>query len=247
MNRIVALTTLLMLKLASVAAAQSPLHLAVSDCGGAHLAAWACDSNTGTAVTVVGSIVIPDGVPLTVLTGQESRVRFDFLQAVPAWWRYGTGDCRPGSALQVDFTSALATCAVKMTDGGPLVGTRSYEVGPGGSDLHAPLLDRQARLVIGSAALASTEWAPAAGDEVALFTFSIGRKNSVGADACGGCTDCVIMALDRVLLIQPVGIGDHSFDSQGAGSSMVGGQGYFDECIVPANRTTWGQVKSLYR
>lgn len=250
MKRIASVFSTAALSVSLATASTAQLRLAASECGGAAEATWTCDSNTGTAVTLVASVIAPDAPPLTMLTGHESQVRFHFLHPVPAWWQIGTGRCRAASAMQVDLSAVASGCAVKMSDGGNLVGGTFYRIGPDITDPRGSLDERTARLTV-VAAFQSIDpgapWAPVALDEMALFTVTIGRQNTIGDAACAGCTECAVMEFERAVLTQPVGVGDHWLYSNGDPSTFVSGQGHWYECIVPTNRSTWGQVKSLYR
>ena len=247
----------LALHLAVLAVAALPVHaqtrLAINDCGGPNSVTWSCASNTGTAFTAIGSVIIQQ--PLTTLTGEESGITIDFMDAVPAWWRVGAGRCRPADAVVLEFSGVPYSCNPyfgSLEHG--VIGFSNYYIGPETGSLYGNLGANQAQIRTISAVdynVALVTPPPAVGDEVFVFAITVLTSHSTGTDACAGCSECAAMHLMRTTLNQPVGVGDQFF-YQDDWSSFLFMQGAGPgaptfSCTTPANRTTWGQLKSLYR
>lgn len=248
-----ALGLALALTLARPEPALAVLHLTVGDCGGSSYPVWTCTSNAGTAVHLVAS-VMPTTRGMNPVAHQ-SILEFAFYATpdVPAWWRIGTGGCRAASAITVNHSGASYGCLDQfgLFPGGA-TGSFEYLVGPQepGTERGGTLPANQARLIVRSTV--DTTYADAVpgltvGDEMFLFAVSINKSRTVGTDACAGCTQplCVYFRSARLTLRSPTeevwesGVdGDWPLEAQGA---------YHGMCWVPTKRSTWGQVKSLYR
>lgn len=241
-----------LLAMTSAVAARAELRLAPDDCGGWASATWTCTNNSGNAITLVASVVVPTvGVrPIA----QESTLELSFFQnaAVPDWWRIGAGGCRPATVIEVGYSGAAYSCDdyFSLFSGGAS-GSAEYLFGPlePGDARGGTLPGNQARLIVRSAV--DTSGADAVpgltpGDEMFLFAVNIKKTRTVGTGACAGCVESVCMFLRhvRLTLLPPdqeyweTGLDDDPFSGQGALAAF---------CGVPTNRTTWRQVKSLYR
>ncbi len=224
------------------------VQLEANDCGGTTYSYnWTCTSNHASAFTLVGSFIATAGLqPI----GQESILELAFMTPVPAWWRIGAGECRAASAMSVNLSGADYACVDYFGSvSGGSTGSYEYLLGPldPGVERGGPLDANRARLVVRStvdSALALEAPPPQAGDQVFLFSVSVNRTLSVGTGSCPGCADPVCVDLRSVKLLQPAPLGARVV----AGSSaLIMLQGYIPSCYVATNRSTWGQVKSLYR
>jgi len=251
MKKILVLCGALMVMTAVAANAQ--LNLASGDCLGPQNANWVCTSNsTGNAFVAVASVLAP---ALTTLTGEEGMAEIAFAVPVPAWWKtVGTGACRLAGANKVGFVAPGAGgCAVDYfgnVGAGPS-GGGFYTIGPG-SDPEGSVDENRIRVrtvsaVDYNAALLTPP--PAVGDEVFLFTVTVNRTLSTGTGSCAGCATPACMVFKKLKLTQPVGVGDFLFQAPLSYGYMTlqGGAGTDCPSATPASRSSWGQVKSLYR
>ncbi len=245
----------LLVMTAAIANAQSRLHLSVGDCGGASTLSWTCTSNGGAAFTVIASATVPAGV--VTLVAEESVVEIGFEVPVPDWWKLG-GGCRAANALAVGYNGGLYSCIDYFGGVSTVLGVNSYQIGPdpGVGDPNGPIDDKRVRMRFVSAVdydLALLTPPPAMGDEIFLYSLVMNKTKSAGVGACAGCNAKVAMVLRNVKLNQPSGTpgGDPVM-----GLPDVNDVGYtcFNGSIdptcplsTPATRSSWGQIKSLYR
>jgi hypothetical protein len=210
---------------------------------------FACDDDAA-AFIIMGSFVpplAPDSIQQ--LTGEEAYI--DLVSnsgSMPDWWRYETGLCRDGQLL----------CGTAK--GGGQTGCTDYwsTAGAGGFIYRSPApfpsygpLPNTARLEQVFARPPATAGPVTAFREYYAFRIDITSSHTTGADppTCSGCLTPVCLVFNELLLTQPVGFGDHSLTTASTpGKNMVTWQGAGANCaLVPARRTSWGQVKSLYR
>ncbi len=228
------------------------LNLTFGDCGGATTATWTCTTNSGAAFTAVCSVVCPAG--LTTLVAEEGVVEIAFPTAVPDWWKLGTGFCRagmPSPSATRSARSPASTTSVASARSWAATRTRSVRT-PASATRTAPIDANRVRIRTISAvdfAAAQLATPPAGGDEIFLFSISVNKTKTVGTGACAGCDSPAWMALKQVKLNQPAGVGDPvvgSRDVFGCGSMQGAPEA---ECAhaTPTSRSSWGQLKSLYR
>ncbi len=249
MKRALLFGALLLLSSAPVHA--QGLNLTFGDCGGATTATWTCTSNSGRAFTVVCSVVCPAGI--TTLVSEEGLLDIWFPTTVPEWWKIGTGYCRPASAILVGFDGRNFACLDYFGSVGPVIGSYSYQPGPDPAvgDPAGPIDANHVRIRTISAVdvLAALQTAqPTAGEEHFMFSVGFSKAASTGAGACAGCTAMAWMRLARVTLHQASGLPDLVVGSRqvfGCGAVQYAPEA---ECSsVPTTRSSWGQVKALYR
>jgi hypothetical protein len=231
-------------------------YLAAGDCLGPSMATWDCASNVGTPVRLAGQVVAP---MTSALIGAESIVDFGFPQGpsgVPDWWRIGDGACRPASQLQV--VHGVSICPSSFDEWASYVTTTFRLVlGPADpvGDPFGSIPPNHARLYISSRIDESVaaEVAPLDPFEpIHLFTVRMGRTLSTGPGACSGCGARVCAMILRTTLNQR-GAPDIVIDYDVGDGAMALQGGYqrfmqcFDEYPDATTRSTWGQVKSLYR
>lgn len=220
----------------SMAGEGSGLSIAWDDCGpfGVRDRHFACDTNTGGPFELVLAVRPPPGI--TDFVGFIGVVDFDFeMQSTPSWWDFP--GCRPGTDLTVTQASELSCPNITKI---PFFLGWDYALGVG--------YPARSRFRV-AAAVNPADAFPLVGDSlVALCKVAISRRSTVGPGACAGCTvpACVALTsvlLDRVDTSAPRVIltsGSKNFVrwQQTIGCPFVGS---------PATKSTWGQVKSLYR
>lgn len=242
--------------------AAAAVHLAVGDCGGAGYRAWTCTSNTGLAVVLVGSIDMP---ALPSLVRADCIVDFGFPAAglrVPDWWRIGVGLCRSAGNLDVRHTDDLGGMSCLDHFGSfatPSTTTHRYEIGPADADADpfGSIPATHARLYVSTSldpSMVAEAGAPAPGDEVHLFTIAVARPRTVGTDACEGCGSGVCVTFLQATLAQrggPSHVARFDDDWRSGWVELQASAPGTDACyyVIPdaASRSTWGQVKALYR
>jgi len=201
---------------------------------------FACDTNTGSE-TLVGSFVT--GSDLPAVDGVEIVLELQAATAtLPAWWDFkNVGSCRVDALTLSPWTTGT-NCPDWST---PQVagGIGAYQVGT--------VLPNRARLLMVLAVPPSDARSLAGDTEYAAFGLAISHERTNGAGACAGCLVPVCLVLTRLgvhqsassqmLQLQNPLVSDYVLWQGGA----IGGLG----CpgAVPARRSTWGGVKSLYR
>ncbi len=224
--------------------------------------AGACD-NTGSA-TIVGAILPPPG--LTQVVSEEFSLSFEFAAPeVPDFWRLEPSGCRDGSLLvSAVFTgfatgSALTQCSDYW--GTSASGSAHWTSGTfwgSSAELH------------GTYARPSATAGPmTAGHAYYAFQTNLdlghaaADPNDPSYAVCSGCQIPACIVFCWAYLRQPAGVGDHLLTASssgyrdlvtwqsGAGTiSCPGEWGNYYFCAdapTPARRSTWGQLRSLYR
>ena len=245
MKKAIILSGLLLAVSASLAAAQG-INLSLTDCGvaGAINAAASCASNTGLAMSMVGSAVAPAGMDRVVACEGYIDVQTS-AAALSPWWLLEATGCRPTSlTFSFDFTASTFVCNDFW--GGGATG------GGGVSPEHSAANRLQIKLV--GATPGENPIDP--GVEHYMFKANINRAKSTGAGSCAGCLDAACFVLNRLVINQPAGVGDAVITTPMvrtyvtyAGGVVGGGPNGGTGCpgATPAQNRTWGQVKSLYR
>ncbi len=173
------------------------LNLSWDLCGtaGTALKTFACDANTGTGFTFVGSFVPPPGVQ--ELIGMSARVRIASSQALPDWWKHGFAQCRASSALPATFSFAGSPCFDPWQ--GQAVGNTSYSVAYDGPNT--------ALLQVVCAMDPSNRTATQSDREYNAFKVQVLRTATTGAGACSGCNVPVSLTLEQLQLMQSPELG----------------------------------------
>jgi hypothetical protein len=163
---------------------------------------------------------------------------------LPDWWRFGSGQCRPTSlSANASFNSAgLAACLDYWQDQATAA-PPNYTIGVLGAN--------RARIK-GLVALPSgnAQIGPIAeGEETYSFKFSVNNAKTAGLGACAGCPIGVAIVLNSIKINQPPGTpGGDKFVSAPAVTNCITWQSAAPGCgETPAQNTTWGSVKALYR
>jgi len=172
------------------------IDLSWKDCGlaGVEIQTFACNTNSGTPFSLVGSFRPPTGI--TEMVGFDAEVRISSTAAtLPDWWRHGFSQCRGISALTTSFDFVNGACQDLFP--GATGGTQSYAIG-----YYAP---NTARLVLHGQVPPSQSRSLDGEQEYYAFRTSIARTNTVTA-ACAGCTVPIRLELLSIKLIQNPGV-----------------------------------------
>ena len=193
-----------------------------------------CDANDGRSV-LVGWFDPPAGI--TALIGEEVVVDLCAMTAdLPSWWQMGAGECRAGAFYGTSnfVGTGLETCEDYWGGG-------TFDLVRYLSRYHD---SNDARLVLTAGFTSGSGGAVTPGHNYYAFRFGIANAKTVGPDACSGCDTPVCIFFNSLRLDQPPGVGDIYLFTGQLYATWRGGR---IECLVPAHRGTWGQLKSLYR
>ena len=203
---------------------------------------FACDTDDGTH-TMVASFILDQ--PITGLFAAD--VVLDLIvagnQPVPAWWDFN--DCRL-FALSADATFNPASVNCSDWYGGQGGAAMSSYTSAG--TIAAADSASHRRMTVISGVNPPVNLSP--GQDYFLFNLVLVHSATVDPGACAGCTVPVCIVLNSIRFL------NSSFQELASMSSPAtpgsnfatwqGGAGA--NCLaVPARRTTWGAVKSLYR
>ncbi len=248
MKKILLLAGAMLALTAVVANAQ--LNLAWNDCGGATNINSACTTNTGTAGNVMCSFVAPAGT--VAITGEQGVVDIQIAGGtVPPWWQaVVAGSCR-GTAVAVLYTGPGTSCADYFNAvGGPLGGF-GYDYYPVSATTAPGRIRIRTVSAISQTVATSLDLAGVApGSDTYVFSTKVTYAKTVGTGNCTGCNLGACWVFNSLLLTQPVGVGDIFIAQPGSTGAFVtwqGGGGIGCPGATPATKTSWGQVKSLYR
>jgi hypothetical protein len=221
------------------------LSLGWLDCdgaGAAHNRTFACNTNSGGGHILTGSFLASSN--MVAVTGHASVVDMQAASpGFPDWWGTRVGGCRGTGAMVVstDFSAGPFTCL-------------DYWQGVlgGGGQMDPPVGNRtriklQHALPLGDGRITSIP----EGTEVYCWKLTFNNTKSVGLGACAGCATPVCIVYNSALVTQtpgnPAGNKFISFPVANTATWQGGISG--EECLnaTPAKKSTWGQVKSLYR
>ena len=252
MKKVLLLCGALLAITASAAGAAGSLHLGYDDCGGATDLAWACNlnSNTVAALSVITSFTSPGSVKLV---GEEGVLDVSFGVPVPAWWRVGsTSTCgRTSASFVVSYIAPGAVCYDYFGSFiNPPTGANTYEIGPLPGDVVNGPIDAARLRIRTVSAIDGTDPAaliqPAAGAEVFAFAATWTRRATT---TCAGCVLPACLLFRHLKVTQPAGLGDFDWGLPDNYAYVTWQGGVGNDCpgATPATRSSWGQVKSLYR
>jgi hypothetical protein len=227
---------------ASVASAAG-INLSWNDCGtnGTPSTTFLCDGNTGNPFTAVASFVPPSGIDNFL--GISSQIDITTTSAtLPDWWKHGTGQCRATSGMSIsfDFTIGPFTCVDFYN--GQAAGGSAYDVGFGSP--------ARGRLRIQCAVPFDNRGPVSPASEVYAYKMSLLRSKSSGTGSCAGCATPACIVLNSIQLFQPPDALNDPELSNPVNSNYVTWQATsVPGCPLstPNTRSSWGQVKSLYR
>jgi hypothetical protein len=213
--------------------------------GGVQNKTFACDTNTGTRI-MYGSFVL--AADQQNFVGVEIKVDISAqADSLPSWWQfYNSGACR-ATALSVafDFSSDPATSCTDPWIGQGVGGLGAYhtfwttpQVSSGNRN--------EAQVVIAAAVPSTIPQQLTAGAEYYCFKLMLASTRTTGANACGGCTTPVCVALSEVNAVQ--NDGNHEALTQPVAASILTWQSA-ESCpgANAAQNITWGQIRSVLR
>ena len=207
--------------------------------GGVQNRAFACDTNLGSE-QLVATFNLPVAVDSVMSVDGFINIYF-FGPALPAWWEFGVaGNCRPSSLVASATLPAGASSCIDFADF-----TRDafyiYQAGP---------FPNTARLEVLSPFIPQGAFHLAAGQEYLAFTVTINQQKTVGAGACDGCLGPVCLGFDQMRLMRRPPDFVNVFPTSGT-THVATWQGstipFFCVGNTPTRRSTWGEVKALYR
>jgi len=238
---------------ATTAHALSGLNLYVGDCGGGTASTSvsnACTSNTGTAMNLVGSVVLPASMADFVGCSSIVDVQTDAV-VIPDWWRADGAGCRPGAITGLMDATVSPSCATiwdGLSNVLPVFAVLAFDPSRIGNEIPTS----RVRLDMG-AAISTLTGVPLVADgstELGVVRFTVSRARSAGAGACGGCAAAACIVLTEVNL-QPISTTEPWIRITNAiGSNhVVYNDGLVLSCpsAVPVRNHTWGALKALYR
>jgi hypothetical protein len=218
------------------------INLAFNDCGtfGAANAAFACNVNTGSN-SLVASFVGPTG-GLPEFLGISAQIDIRVEPALTDWWKHGTGQCRgtTGLATNFDFTSN-SNCVDFYV--GAAAGGFAYDVGFNGDPARA-------RLRVQCAIPFDNRGPIDDVSEIYAFKANLLRAKTTGVGLCAGCTTPACIVFNEIQLFQPFELANDPIITTPLNSNFVtwqGGPGATCPASTPTQKSSWGQVKSLYR
>jgi len=243
MKRLLTLFTGVVL-FASAAHAQTGINFYLNDCSAgsdAHSVTNSCTKNTGNAMTLVGSVVLPAVTkPLFVAAGATIDVQ-SIQIALPDWWR---GDaCRADAFVCTGDSTVSPDCATLWDGYRSQVSSCTLQPFVGG-----PNRVRISCLTT----LAAADAHDLVGDgvtELGVFRLTVSRAQSVGDGACAGCQWGACLSL-REISLQGLN------DDPGAylrltnplSNSFVQYQVGTPTCYpTPTRNRSWGAIKAQYR
>lgn len=222
--------------------------------------AFACDTNAGSELLVLSyepPVAKNDcvGIEITMHIKSSSGV-------MPAWWQLQTGGCHADALLHDLSVGAAGTCEYPFgpSVAGGVAGYTADFLGPGSWRVRAVC-----------AVPADQAFAIAPGSEYFAMAMTLRHTKTVGTGACDGCATpmCVGLGMMRIVDAQNVS----NLDLVAGGGNLGGSEetvtwqgAYVREYTairerfteyasmtcdpddsVPALRSTWGSIKSLYR
>ena len=222
--------------------------------------AFGCNTNLGVEALVLSfesPLASTDRVGLEVVLYIASS-----SASVPAWWLVGSGACRSG-ALSITLTPDPASaCAYPYAD--PYLGAvAAPDVG-----FYGP---NSMRLRALSAVQSATPFTVGPGIEDFAFRINLSHIHTLGTGACAGCDVPLCIGVGYVKVVGVIPGDDIALlagsPNSGGGPANVTWQGAYTHDFtfttliqngsaqltcdptgpVPALRSTWGAVKSLYR
>lgn len=243
----IAVLALLILSCPAIAMAAAGVNLRWTSCfgdGGAIDRTSACDSNAGSAGALVASYQLAGGI--SGVTGIEGVV--DLVAAgaaLPAWWDLsapgGTVGCR-GTAMLADATIPASSFYCSDWAGGLAVGgLAAYRTADNGT-----VLPTHRRVLVGFAVSSAVDVIA----DVEYFAFRITLSNAKTTDpgGCAGCTVPVCLVLNSVHVVPGLSAGVLLGSGTLAGSNVATWQSSSGSAcaVIPTQKRTWSEVKSLY-
>jgi len=221
------------------------LYLNWEQCGpaGAANEVFSCDNNS-TAFPLFCAFSLAQ--PLTDVIGLELVVDLQHADStLPDWWQLGVGGCRYGQ-LSANGAAPTGADCLDLWQGDAVGGIQGYEVGqPRGQP-------NQARIKVALSVLPTSPRSLNADVLYHAATIVLGGALTAGVPMCTGCSGSACLVLNSILIRRLPGAigGDVTLTLPGPGNGNFAtwennGGGLCG--AVPVRRTTWGQIKALYR
>ena len=234
-----------LLLLTPAAGSACGVNLLLDDCGAGtslNAATSTCASNTGPAMTLVGSILPPAGViPQWAAMGMSIDI-VTSSATLPDWWRLDTGHCRAGAIAFAGDATVSPSCPT-LWDGRLPLSVFTVQPGVWGAN--------RLRLNGGVALGDSVRDLVCDGvTELGAFRVTIMNAHTAGTGACAGCDVAACLVLQEINLQTLTG--DFSSwvrMSQPLKSNYVTWQTGYPACpaATPTQNRSWGAVKAQYR
>ena len=222
--------------------AEGLLFLSWNDCASSPLAAsdrsGSCQASGSEDLYVAFEL----SQPADSVIGLEAVVDVRSSAAtLPAWWQYAPGGCRFGTLIADADFSGRSACGDFWLGRASLGGPPVYTVG-------SPPEANQARITLSFAVVSSEPCVLAASTR--YYAARLHFQMDAGTP-CEGCEQpaCLVLRSIRLARIRDTPGQERIVDGSGPGpTSMATWQGGGSACTtVPVRRSTWGQLKSLYR
>jgi hypothetical protein len=261
MKKTLLLAAALMVVTATMASAQrGALSLGWGNCrvngGGAVVATFACNTNTGNGALLVGAFTPSASANLNSLNSAFLYVDIYQLGSLDPWWQFTDPPvvgCRALSIWQLNFdgaTGAVCDRAYWGDVGNPVAASRwffpSYLANHGTFRL----------LTAVDAQVAQSTPQINTGEESYVFGARLGRAASTGAGSCAGCLNPAHLYFAQADFFQTNG-DNFVIDAVGGSNPPVPGNkcvtwqnsaaGPCPQDVVPTRNATWGSIKSMYR
>ena len=232
--------------LGSIAAAAEGINLSWDDCGSAGVSfkTFACDDNAGAPDIFVASFSPPPGIDDLGGVQGTIDIRSSVDGLLPDWWRHlgflDTGlACRDSNGMSVDADFGIA-CDNPFAARAPTFAELGYkfDYGP----------DR-VRVTVGVGYLNSPYGGTLSpGREYYAFRILMTHYRSTGVDSCAGCSAPACIVLNTIQLFDQADFIDPEI-SLPLERNHVTWQTSLPDCPLStqARRSTWGQIKNLYR
>lgn len=226
------------------------IYLKWNDCalaGGVADKAFGCASDAGNNFLVASFIPAAPGAQdtITMLTGEDAFVDLITASAgLPDWWAYQSGGCRFGSMVNSAQFITLSTCSNPWSAN--VSGGSNYTPAPIGTSYSPAPNTARLECVF---AVPPADAIHVTNDQEWYAFYSLIKNNHTVTSPCAGCTTPVCIVFNELILSMPGG-GVVSYTTPPvAGGNVVTWQGGAGAncATVPVRRTTWGEMKSLYR
>jgi hypothetical protein len=220
--------------------------------GGSERSTFECSSNSGFDVAVASFML---DAPQAEFIGLEVFIDVATTPAtLPNWWQcFNPGTCRQTAlAMDLDFDSSPNEHCLDVWSGLTGGGVAAYATSP-----TFDLAPNAARILIGAAMAFGQPLE--ANQEYYGFKLRISHASSTGPDACAGCTAGACLRLREVRAVEADGTSQiltspitNNVIVWQCGTPTIDANNVLkcegpENCTTPAHRTSWGQIKSLYR
>ncbi len=249
MKKALILSVLLLALSASIAMAAPGLNLAWDDCGtfgnadrGA-AAPFSCNSNSNTlskASNLYGTYVAPG---ITDLVGNEAVVDYQVAGGtMPLWWNFTDTACLGGGAGragQLLFTFRNGSSCLDWPGSAGVSGNMTVTNTP----------PDRARIKLIGAYTSGTPQTLVMDSEYNSFLLTINNAGTLGS-GCPGCATAVCIVLNSIKLNEFPAASTPIVIANPANANFVtwrGGSPLVCPGATPTHKSSWGQLKSLYR